>query len=176
MVKYYLFNPNPSDSEPLRIPVTLSEYEKVRKSPDRWFIDLGDLVLEVTKEQHEKYDKVDRHSRYLRRVASRSGRTQSLSTLEEAITYEMSIFSTSESSSVEDLVIEKLMRSEIYQKLWDAIRNLAEDERYLVIKLHIRQEKQSKIAKGLGVSQQTVSKRILKILQKLRKLLDKDEI
>ena len=88
----------------------------------------------------------------------------------------MSIFSTSEPTSVEDLVIEKLMRSEINQKLWEAIRNLAEDERYLVIKLHIKQEKQSKIAADLGVSQQTVSKRNLKILQKLKKLLDKEEI
>ena len=59
MVKYYFFNPNPSDSGPLRIPVTLSEYKDARKAPDRWFIDLGDLVLVVTKEQHEKYDKVE---------------------------------------------------------------------------------------------------------------------
>ena len=66
------------------------------------------------------------------------------------------------------------MLSEIHQKLWDAIRTLAVDERHLVVKLHIYQVKQTELANALGVSQKTISKRNRKILEKLRRMLDKE--
>ena len=172
MVKFYLFNP--TGSRPLRIQATLSEFQHAQENPQRWFIDLGNCVLEVTKEQYEKYGKEDQHSRYLRRAAAQLKRTQSISEYEEVITYEMSVFSTSEDKAIDDQVIEDLMIAELRRKLSEALKSLEADERYLVVELHINQAKQSKIAKDLGVSQPMVSRRNQKILKKLRKLLDKE--
>ena len=123
---------------------------------------------------HEKYGKEDQHSRYLRRAAAQLKRTQSISEYEEVITYEMSVFSTSEDKAIDDQVIEDLMIAELRRKLSEALKSLEADERYLVVELHINQAKQSKIAKDLGVSQPMVSRRNQKILKKLRKLLDKE--
>ncbi len=174
MHKYYVFNK--TASHPIRVPVTLSEYRKAKREPDRWFLDFGNCVLEVTKTQYEKYYKEDQHSRYLQRVAAHTDPVQSLSKLEEVITYEMSIFGSAEPVSVEEQVIERLMMTEATKHLKEAMKLLAADELCMVIKLHIRQEKQSDLADALGISQQTVSRRNQKILQKLREMLEMDEI
>ena len=174
MHKYYVFNK--TASHPIRVPVTLSEYRKAKREPDRWFLDFGNCVLEVTKTQYEKYYKEDQHSRYLQRVAAHTDPVQSLSKLEEVITYEMSIFGSAEPASVEEQVIERLMLTEATKHLKEAMKVLAADELCMVIKLHIRQEKQSDLADALGISQQTVSRRNQKILQKLREMLEMDEI
>ena len=68
------------------------------------------------------------------------------------------------------------MLTEANKHLKEAMKVLAADELCMVIKLHIRQEKQSDLADALGISQQTVSRRNQKILQKLREMLEMDEI
>ena len=173
MYKYFVFNK--AASRPLRVPVTLAELRKARREPGRCFVDFGNCVLEVTKAQYEKFSKEDQHSRYLQRMAVHADATVSLNNLEDVITYEMSIFGTSEPDSVEDTVMRCLMLAEARKHLKEAMGALEADDLHLIIKLHIRQEKQSQIAEDLGISQQTVSKRNQKILQKLRTLLDENE-
>lgn len=68
----------------------------------------------------------------------------------------------------------KEREAERYQnKLWVALRSLSEDERSLIDELFFNEKSESQIAKSIGVNQSTISRRLSKILSKLKSLIEK---
>jgi RNA polymerase sigma factor (sigma-70 family) len=68
----------------------------------------------------------------------------------------------------------KEREAERYQnKLWVALRSLSEDERPLIHELFFNKKSESQIAKSIGVNQSTISRRLSKILSKLKSLIEK---
>ena len=55
----------------------------------------------------------------------------------------------------------------------EAIRNLEEEEQYLIIQLFFMDRSERELAEELGLSQKAVNKRRHKILGKLKKFLEK---
>ena len=64
------FEYNHEGKRPLRIPMTEEAFLKAKDEPDRWFINFGSCVLEVTKPEYDKYYKEKERSRYIRRNAA----------------------------------------------------------------------------------------------------------
>ena len=74
-----------------------------------------------------------------------------------------------EQTDIETIVLSKMMR----QQLHEAIRSLQEEERYLIIQLFYAERSERELAAELGLSQKAINKRRHKILEKLKKFLEK---
>lgn len=74
-----------------------------------------------------------------------------------------------EQTDIETIVLSRMMR----QQLHEAIRSLQEEERYLIIQLFYAERSERELAAELGLSQKAINKRRHKILEKLKKFLEK---
>lgn len=74
-----------------------------------------------------------------------------------------------EQTDIETIVLSKMMR----QQLHEAIRSLQEEERYLIIQLFYAERSERELAAELGLSQKAINKRRHKILEKMKKFLEK---
>lgn len=72
-------------------------------------------------------------------------------------------------ADVENAVLNRMLREQLYE----AIRNLEEGEQYLIIQLFYEDKSERELAAELGISQKAVNKRRHKILEKLKKFLEK---
>ncbi len=55
MALYFAYNQEAK--RPLRVQITEEEYIAALANPDRWFINFGNYVLEVSREEYVKYSK-----------------------------------------------------------------------------------------------------------------------
>ncbi|WRS26974.1 sigma factor-like helix-turn-helix DNA-binding protein [Oscillospiraceae bacterium MB08-C2-2] len=69
-------------------------------------------------------------------------------------------------------IVDKLIHQEQLKTLWIALQSLPEDERFLIDKLFFNDKKEADLAAELLVTQQAISKRKKKILDKLKKMID----
>ena len=74
-----------------------------------------------------------------------------------------------EQTDIETIVLSRMMR----QQLHEALRSLQEEERYLIIQLFYAERSERELAAELGLSQKAINKRRHKILEKLKKFLEK---
>ena len=70
-------------------------------------------------------------------------------------------------------ILDKLIHQEQLEALWIALQSLPKDERSLIDELFFNKKSESQVAKSMGVNQSTISRRLLKILSKLRNLMEK---
>ena len=166
MVRYYAYNPK--DRGPRYIEITEEEYLKIKIQTDRWFISFGTCVLECEKAEYDDYYRHLEHYRYTLRNASRKRPdVLSMDAMEEEFPYETSVFSVHTEKSVEDEVMESMRIEQISH----ALSRLPTDDAFLVREYLMKERTQSEIAQELKISQQAVSKRMIKILYKLKKML-----
>ena len=129
-------------------------------------------VIEVLKEterkmQYQEYDLkaeqtiIDREAQQIQVIPSREDSYERL--LEEHN------LPADEQTDIETIVLSKMMR----QQLHEAIRSLQEEERYLIIQLFYAERSERELAAELGLSQKAINKRRHKILEKLKKFLEK---
>ncbi len=69
-------------------------------------------------------------------------------------------------------IVDRLLYQEQLEALWIALQSLPEDERSLIDELFFNDKKEADLAAELLVTQQAVSKRKKKILDKLKKMID----
>lgn len=168
MALYFAYNQEAK--RPLRIQITEEEYIAALANPDRWFINFGNCVLEVSREEYVKYSKDYWHSRYNIRYAYRNGiKVQSLDALDENVA---DTYPLRSGQTLEDALIEKLSMQELTRQLSSALRELDADELHLVVEIHINQKPQKEVSEEFGISQQAVSKRLQKVLRKLRERME----
>lgn len=129
-------------------------------------------VIEVLKEterkmQYQEYDLkaeqtiIDQEAQQIQVIPSREDSYERL--LEEHN------LPADEQTDIETIVLSKMMR----QQLHEAIRSLQEEERYLIIQLFYAERSERELAAELGLSQKAINKRRHKILEKMKKFLEK---
>ncbi len=69
-------------------------------------------------------------------------------------------------------IVDRLIQQEQLQALRLALQLLSMEERSLIEELFFNEKSESQIAKSIGVNQSTVSRRLAKILAKLRNLME----
>ncbi len=170
--KVQYFEYNPEGSSPLRIPMTEEKFLEVKGLPDRWFIRLGNCVLEVSKEEYDKYYKEYEHSKYCRRdAAGNYVRPVKLDKSNPDHVRAFSLCMSCTSVSIEDVAIDHMMSRQRVKRLHEALEALDESERTLMMQVFFENQKQSDLAVSMGVTQQCISKRIKAILKKLEIML-----
>ena len=129
-------------------------------------------VIEVLKEterkmQYQEYDLkaeqtiIDQEVQQIRVIPSREDSYERL--LEEHN------LPADEQTDIETIVLSRMMR----QQLHEALRSLQGEERYLIIQLFYAERSERELAAELGLSQKAINKRRHKILEKLKKFLEK---
>lgn len=68
-------------------------------------------------------------------------------------------------------IVDSLLHQEQLEALWKALQSLPEDERFLIDELFFNDKKEADLAAELLVTQQAISKRKKKILDKLKKMI-----
>ena len=102
MTLYYEYNRE--GTRPLRVPMTEEAFLRAKENPDRWFLDFGNCVLEVTKQEYDKYYKTRERSKYIRR--NMEGRLDEQSTMDTGIrTFHKRYLLLSSNSSLYDYYI-----------------------------------------------------------------------
>lgn len=147
---------------------------KPGRLPDfrKMYPEASEEVIEVLKEterkmQYQEYDLkaeqtiIDQEAQQIQVIPSREDSYERL--LEEHN------LPADEQTDIETIVLSKMMR----QQLHEAIRSLQEEERYLIIQLFYAERSERELAAELGLSQKAINKRRHKILEKMKKILEK---
>ena len=69
-------------------------------------------------------------------------------------------------------IVDKLIRQEQLEQLWLALQTLPENERTLINELFFNDRTEAELAAELLITQQAISKRKMKILAKLKNLIE----
>lgn len=139
--------------------------EKDKSYESKHFIPLHGMLLEVTSEQYAEFYKEQRRQKYLTEQSA-DNRDVSMDAL---MTENLYIADSSADSTMDIATIAE--RSLLLKQLCEAIRSLTEEEQSLIYRYYYDEQSESEIAALYGISQQAVSKRLKKVLGKLRKLM-----
>ena len=123
--------------------------------------------VEVNREVHYAYHSVERHLRTLNDKDKRNGKI-SYDNLDTEDSLGEEIIPDRDAVSVEDAAIALVMR----QQLHKALRLLPESEQELIYAIYFQGLSERKLSQRMGIHYMTIHSRKVKILQKLRKLLE----
>lgn len=121
--------------------------------------------IPVTMEVYKAYYHCRDREKYLERLAKKNNIS-----LERCI--EKGISAEYRIASVEDDIVDIIIRQEMMEKLRSALEMLSEQERLLIYELFFREKKESVLAGEMGIHQSNVSRRKVQILSKLKKILE----
>lgn len=133
----------------------------------KYYVKAAGYLYEVSKEIHDQYKREDRRHRYLKETQK-----------------DVSILSyhalDGDSMSGENLIADEqvdvegaAIRNVMLEKLREGLSTLTDDELYIIEYLIYQEKTERELAKKLHISQIAVHKRKVKILEKLRKFLEK---
>lgn len=130
-----------------------------------WILD--GKYYEVSKETYQKYKKEHDHSRMLQRYEEEVHVFSLDAMAAEDITGHDVIADTS--VNVEEEAIHNIM----LKKLSEVLKGLSPNELYLIEQIYTHEKTEREMSAELGISQNVVHKRKVKILEKLKKFLEK---
>ena len=133
---------------------------------EKYFIKIGDALVEVTKEVYEAYYSVERHMRTLDEKDARNG-TVLYSNLDTKKTLGVEMLRDLTAESVED---EALLRI-LSERLHKCLSHLPESDQQLIRAIYFEDLSEREYARQVGLAQKGVNKRKHKILKKLRKMV-----
>ena len=133
---------------------------------DKFFISLHDMLMEVDEAYYIEFYREQRREKYLRERAIEKGDVYYNSLDTEDFCGEEILIDPDE--DVAEQVMDKLM----IEKLHSVLPLLSEDEYVLIHKHYFENIPETELAKFYGVSQQAISKRMLKIRAKLKNLIE----
>ena len=129
-----------------------------------WIID--GKYYEVSKETYQKFKREYDHARMLQRYEN------------EVYVFSLDAMATEETTGydvIADLgvnVEESAVHNLMIEKLRDTMKKLDDEELDLIKQIYVDEKTQREIAAELGISQNAVNKRKIKLLNKLRKFLE----
>ena len=152
------------------IEITNEEHES-RKATDeqyaeRWFVPLQGCLLEVDEQFYIEYYKEYERNRYLAAL-DRKNRILSIEAFDTEDENGVD-FIVDEDEDVEKQVTDKLMA----EKLRSVLLLLSEDEQLLIQRHYYENIPETELAKIYGVTQQAISKKMVKIRAKLKNLIE----
>ena len=130
------------------------------------YIKINEELINVSEEVYLTYYRMESRARYLERKDILHGKTLYSNLDTEEMTGEDGIPDL-DSESVEDEAIRKMMAD----KLHKCLNLLPTHERELLIEIYFNEKSEVQLAKELGVLQQSISYKKLKILKKLQKMM-----
>ena len=151
--------------------ITYSELQKLEQSDksyaEKFFLPLYGMLMEVTAETYKAYYKDKRRQKYIDERSLLNGDV-SYDALDTDETLGAEVFADTK-TDVESAVINKMTVSELRK----AFLLLSPDERELITAIYIQNLTEREYAKQKGVYHNAVHKRKLRILEKLKKFLDR---
>lgn len=132
----------------------------------RHFIPLHGMLMEVTAEQYREFYREQNRQRYLLERSVANGDISIDALLTENI---------SGTDVLMDLSVDVAFQAEqniLVEKLKKAIQDLSIEEQLLLQKYYYDEVTETELARYYGISQQAVSKKILKLIKKLRKEME----
>lgn len=145
----------------------LHRQEKDKRYKMKRFIPLHGMLLEVTQEQYREFYKERRRHKYLMEQSIRN-KDVSIDALLKSDTREIKVLT--------DWCADVAAQAEkniLLEKLEDAMHCLSDEERLLLYRRYYDEMTEMEIAGIYGISQQAVSKRIWRVLGKLKKILER---
>ena len=152
------------------IEITNEEHES-RKATDeqyakRWFVPLQGCLLEVDEQFYIEYYKEYERNRYLAAL-DRKNRILSIEAFDTEDENGVD-FIVDEDEDIEKQVTDKLMA----EKLRSVLLLLSEDEQLLIQRHYYENIPETELAKIYGITQQAISKKMIKIRAKLKNLIE----
>ena len=151
--------------------ITYSELQKLEQSDksyaEKFFLPLYGMLMEVTAETYKAYYKDQRRQKYIDERSMLNGDV-SYDALDTDETLGAEVFADTK-TNVEAAVINKMTVAELRK----AFLLLSPDERELITAIYIQNLTEREYAKQKGVYHNAVHKRKLRILEKLKKFLDR---
>ncbi len=151
--------------------ITYSELQKLEQSDksyaEKFFLPLYGMLMEVTAETYKAYYKDKRRQKYIDERSLLNGDV-SYDALDTDETLGAEVFADTK-TNVEATVINKMTVAELRK----AFLLLSPDERELITAIYIQNLTEREYAKQKGVYHNAVHKRKLRILEKLKKFLDR---
>ena len=151
--------------------ITYSELQKLEQSDksyaEKFFLPLYGMLMEVTAETYKAYYKDKRRQKYIDERSLLNGDV-SYDALDTDETLGAEVFADTK-TNVEAAVINKMTVAELRK----AFLLLSPDERELITAIYIQNLTEREYAKQKGVYHNAVHKRKLRILEKLKKFLDR---
>lgn len=151
--------------------ITYSELQKLEQSDksyaEKFFLPLYGMLMEVTAETYKAYYKDQRRQKYIDERSLLNGDV-SYDAMDTDETLGAEVFADT-NTDVEAAVINKMTVAELRK----AFLLLSPDERELITAIYIQNLTEREYAKQKGVYHNAVHKRKLRILEKLKKFLDR---
>lgn len=151
--------------------ITYSELQELEQSDkayaEKFFLPLYGMLMEVTEETYKWYYKYKRRQKYIDERSLLNGDV-SYDALDTDETLGAEVFADTK-TDVEAAVINKMTVAELRK----AFLLLSPDERELITAIYIQNITEREYAKQKGVYHNAVHKRKLRILEKLKKFLDR---
>ena len=146
----------------------LKQLEQADKSyMDKFFLPLHGMLMEVTEATYKEYYRDKRRQKYIDERSKANGDV-SYNALDTDETLGEDVFADTK-TDVEAEVINKMTVAELRK----AFLLLSPDERELITAIYIHNLTEREFAKQKGVYHNAVHKRKLRVLEKLKKFLDK---
>lgn len=144
----------------------ISRKESNEHYKDKLFLPMHGMLMEVTKENYIEYYREKRRQKYIGECAKANGEIlyDSLSTNE----FNGEDILVDPQAGVDEQAEERIMKD----KLTKALSLLSDDERLLVQEHFFEERSQIELSRKYGVNQSNISRRISKILFKLKKILE----
>lgn len=151
------------------IEIAFSEYCRRAKIDDTYkrmlFLPLHGMLMEVTPMTYEKFYREEHRQKYLKRLSVKNNDlSYDLLSNDEFNGEDILV---DESQSVEEKVIENIL----IERLHLAIQMLSDEEKKLIILHFFNDIPQSTLAPIYGINQSNISRKLGKIIKKLKKLM-----
>ena len=150
--------------------ITYSELKQLEQADksymDKFFLPLHGMLMEVTEEAYKEYYRDKRRQKYIDERSKANGDISYNSFDTDELLGEDIL--VDKHTDVEALVISKMT----VQQLRQAFLLLSTDEIALLKLRYFKEYSEIKLSKYYGVSQQAISKRIKKILSKIKKIIN----
>lgn len=133
---------------------------------EKKFLPLHGMLMEVSKADYEDFYRQKRRQKYIKERSRNNGDVSYDRLVAEG--FSGSAFLSDGSEDIADQVVRRIL----LEKLYKALPLLAEDEWELIYRHYYIGISEKELATAYGISQQAVSKRIVKIRDKLKKLME----
>lgn len=141
--------------------------DKTSSYADKLFIPLHGMLMEVEEEAYRDFYKDRRRQKYLKEQSAKNG----------DFSYDML---TTDEFNGDDILIDDSIDIEVQiekkimlEKLRQAILTLPKDEQMLIHQHFFEEKSQSELSCTYGINQSNISRRLTKILRKLKEILEK---
>lgn len=149
--------------------ITYSELKTLEQSDknyaNKYFLPLHGMLMEVTEEEYRSYYKDKRRQKYIDERAHKNG-DFSYDSLDTPDMQGESVLVDLE-TNVEEQVTNKI----ILEQLHNAFLLLSEEEKKLLVEHFFEETSQVELSKQYGVNQSNISRKINRIIAKLKKIL-----